>query len=131
MLSFSTAGSAKHPEVDKVREAVLLVQSKRPDLICDGEMQVDAALVHDVCIRKFPNSKIKGDANVLIFPNVNCGNIAYKLVERLAKATAIGPFIQGLKKPINVVSRGCNVEDIVILAAFTSIEAQNKENINL
>jgi phosphate acetyltransferase len=124
MLSFSTAGSAKHPKVDKIKEATALIKNKRPDLIVDGEMQVDAALIPEVAKRKFPNSKLKGDANILIFPDLNAGNIAYKLVERLAKAKAIGPILQGLKKPINDLSRGCSYMDIVNLAAFTSCEAQ-------
>lgn len=125
MLSFSTAGSAKHPSVDKVREAVRMVQYYRPDLICDGEMQVDAAIDPEVCARKYPNSKIEGDANVLIFPNLDAANISYKLVEKLGRAKAIGPVIQGLKKPVNDLSRGCSVDDIVNLAAITSLEASN------
>lgn len=127
MLSFSTAGSAKHPNVDKVREATAMIKASRPDLIVEGEMQVDAALVPDVCERKFPKSVLKGDANILIFPNLEAGNIAYKLVERLAKAKAIGPLLQGLKKPINDLSRGCHYKDISNLVAFTSIEAAEIE----
>jgi len=124
MLSFSTHGSAKHPDVDKVVEATKIVNHKRPDLVCEGEMQVDAALVPEVCERKFPGSKLKGDANILIFPNLSAANISYKLVERLAKAKAIGPILQGLKKPVNDLSRGCRYQDIVTLAAFTTLEAQ-------
>jgi phosphate acetyltransferase len=124
MLSFSTAGSARHPYVDKVKEATKLVAHKRPDLAIAGEMQVDAALVPSVCQKKFPQSKLKGDANVLIFPDLQSGNIAYKLVERLAKANAVGPLLQGLKKPVNDLSRGCSVGDIVDLAAITTIQAQ-------
>ncbi len=124
MLSFSTDGSAKHPYADKVREAVQMVKYKRPDIIVDGEMQVDAALVREVSERKFPKSRIKGDANVLIFPDLQSGNIAYKLVERLAQADAIGPILQGLKKPVNDLSRGCSFQDIVHLTAITACEAQ-------
>jgi phosphate acetyltransferase len=124
MLSFSTNGSAKDPHTDKVREAVQMVKYKKPELIVDGEMQVDAALVPEVSARKFPNSKIKGDANVLIFPDLQAGNIAYKLVERLAKAEAIGPILQGLQKPVNDLSRGCSFQDIADLAAITACEAE-------
>jgi phosphate acetyltransferase len=124
MLSFSTNGSAKHPDADKVREAVQMIKYKRPELIVDGEMQVDAALVPEISQRKFPNSKIKGEANVLIFPDLQSGNIAYKLVERLAKAEAIGPILQGLNKPVNDLSRGCSFQDIADLAAITACEAQ-------
>jgi len=127
MLSFSTAGSAHHPNVEKVKEATAMVKSRRPDIIIDGEMQVDAALIPDVAMRKFPTSTLKGDANVLIFPNLGAGNIAYKLVERLAGAKAVGPMLQGLKKPINDLSRGCNYKDIVNLIAFTSVESQEKQ----
>ncbi len=127
MLSFSTAGSAKHPFVDKVREATALVRNEKPELVVEGEMQVDAALVKDVCEKKFPNSVLKGNANILIFPDLQAGNIAYKLVERLAKAKAIGPLLQGLKKPINDLSRGCNYKDISNLVAFTTLEAADKK----
>ena len=122
MLSFSTKGSAKHPDVDKIKEAVALLKHKQPDLVVDGEMQVDAALVPKVAKKKCPNSTIQGDANILIFPDLEAANIAYKLVERLAKASAIGPLLQGLKKPVNDLSRGCHYKDIVNVTAFTACE---------
>lgn len=122
LLSFSTKGSAKHPFIDKVREAVAMINYQRPDLLVDGELQVDAAIVPEVAERKCPGSPLKGEANILIFPDLEAANIAYKLVERLAKAKAIGPILQGLKKPINKVSRGCNYKDIVNVTAFTVCE---------
>ncbi len=124
MLSFSTAGSAKHPLVDKVKEATEIAKHLNPKLLIEGEMQVDAALVPEVCKIKFPKSKIMGKANVLIFPDLNSGNVAYKLVQRLAKARAVGPILQGLRKPINDLSRGCDVQDIVDLVAITTVQAQ-------
>jgi len=123
MLSFSTKGSAKHPLVDKVIEATKIAKEKKPELLIDGELQADAALIPSIGKRKAPNSKIAGKANVLIFPDLNSGNIAYKLIERLAKAEAIGPISQGMRKPVNDLSRGCSAEDIVNVVAITVLQA--------
>ncbi|MFH1399151.1 MAG: phosphate acetyltransferase [Candidatus Woesearchaeota archaeon] len=124
MISFSTKGSASHPLVDKVKEATEIVKSKDPNLIVEGELQVDAALVPMVAKIKCKGCAIQGDANVLIFPDLNSGNIAYKLVERLARFKAVGPILQGLKKPVNDLSRGCSVQDIVDVTIITGCEAQ-------
>lgn len=125
MLSFSTMGSADHELVDKVRKATELAKELRPDLLIDGEMQLDAAIVDKVAKQKAPNSKVAGNANVLIFPDLQSGNIGYKLVQRFAKAEAIGPVCQGFAKPINDLSRGCSSEDIVNVVAITAVQAQN------
>lgn len=123
MLSFSTNGSAKHAMVDKVVEATRIAKEKEPTLAIDGEMQADAAIVESVGINKAPGSLIAGKANVLVFPNLESGNIAYKLVQRLAGAEAIGPILQGMAAPINDLSRGCSVSDIVNLVAITANQA--------
>lgn len=124
MLSFSTKGSAKHPLVDKVIQATEIVKKKAPDLKVDGELQADAALIPEIGKRKAPDSEIAGKANVLIFPDLQAANIAYKLVERLAKAEAIGPISQGMRKPVNDLSRGCSAQDIVNVVAITALQAQ-------
>jgi phosphate acetyltransferase len=124
MLSFSTKGSGKGSVIDKVRNATETIRKLRPDLVVDGEMQLDAAIVPEVAKLKCPDSPLKGEANVLVFPDLNAGNIGYKLVERFGHTKAIGPIVQGLKKPINDLSRGCSVEDVLILTDVTVVEAQ-------
>lgn len=130
MLSFSTMGSADHEYVTKVRNATAKAREKRADLLIDGELQLDAAIVKEVADQKAPESLVAGRANVLVFPDLQSGNIGYKLVQRFANAKAVGPICQGFAKPINDLSRGCSVEDIVHVVAITAVQAQsiNKES---
>lgn len=124
MLSYSTYGSATSPLTEKVVEATKLLKEKAPDLICDGELQLDAAIIPEVAASKAPGSPVAGKANTLIFPDLDAGNIGYKLVQRLAKAEAYGPLCQGIAKPVNDLSRGCSADDIVGVIAITALQAQ-------
>jgi len=124
MLSHSSMGSAKHADVDKVVEATRIAKELYPDIKIDGELQLDAAIVPEIGSSKAPNSSVAGKANVLIFPDLDAGNIGYKLVQRLAKAEAYGPVTQGIAKPVNDLSRGCNADDIVGVVAITAVQAQ-------
>ena len=125
MLSHSTLGSAKHPDVEKVTKAVEIAKEKYPQIELDGEFQFDAAIVPSVAEKKAPNSKVAGHANVLIFPDLDSGNIAYKITERLAHAKAYGPITQGLAKPVNDLSRGCNEFDIAGVVAITAFQCED------
>ncbi|MEA3369353.1 MAG: phosphate acyltransferase [Candidatus Ratteibacteria bacterium] len=123
MLSFSTKSSAEHRSVERVQKATQIVREKKPDLIVDGELQVDAAIVSEVAAKKAPDSPVGGKANVLIFPDLDAANISYKLVERLAKAEAYGPVFQGLNKPVSDLSRGCRIRDIINCSAIVAASA--------
>jgi malate dehydrogenase (oxaloacetate-decarboxylating)(NADP+) len=128
MLSFSNFGSAKYPESFKVKQAVEILKELRPDLIVDGEMQADTAVVPEIVEKDFPFSNVKGGANVLIFPDLNSGNIAYKLMARIGQATVIGPVLMGMQRPVHVLQRGATVDDIINMTAIASVEATKVRN---
>ena len=125
MLSYSTKGSAHSELTEKVVNATKIAHEKAPDLMLDGELQLDAAIIPEVAKMKAPDSPLKGNANILVFPDLNAGNIGYKLTQRLAHAKAYGPLCQGLDKPVNDLSRGCSAEDIAGVVAITCVQAQN------
>ena len=127
MLSYSSHGSAKSELTEKVIKATNLVKEKAPDLLVDGELQLDAAIIPEVAEYKANGSPLKGEANILIFPDLNAGNIGYKLVHRLAKAEAYGPLCQGIAKPVNDLSRGCSSKDIEGVVAITAVQAQEQD----
>ena len=127
-LSFSTNGSAKHPSLDKIKKAANTLKKKYKKIPIDGEIQVDAAIEPMVAKQKNPKSTIRGNSTVLIFPDLNSGNIAYKLVERLGNYDAIGPISQGMNKPVNDLSRGCKVEDIINVVCITAIQSENEKD---